>query len=245
MGIDVSLCMITYNKLPFLQRTIDAVINSLDESLHFEFIIFNNGSDDGTEEYLSMFSHVCPKNVECKILTGDKNYGLNAYGMIVPLATGDIIVTVDDDIFEIEPPGWEGRFKRVLTSRFGGRKFGYVSTDTINDDGGRWEGSPLGHASIDGMMIEIGNAGGWFAATTREVIDAVGGFHTGKGLMHLEDADFQSRVAGKGLLVGTLLDTRVFHARSPRFYTELGREGTYREKSALARLEGLTLEPLA
>jgi len=245
--IDVSVCMVTYNKLPFLKKAIVAFLDSVSDLKKYEFLIFDNGSDDGTHEYLSMFAHACPENVRCKIVTGDRNYGLNAYGMIIPEASGEIVVTMDDDIFEIRPTGWEDRFKTVLYSTFGKdkRRFGYVSTDTINDDGGRPLESSLGTAEVDGLEIDIGPAGGWFAATTREVIDFVGGFHTGMGPMHLEDLDFQNRVWSRGLLVGTLLNTKVLHARSPKYYTELDREDTYREKSRLARLEGITLEPLA
>lgn len=245
MSVDVSLCMITYNKLPFLKKSIPAILDSLDESKSFEFLIFDNGSNDGTKEYLLMFSHVCPENVKCHITFGDENIGLNAYGMIVPHSTGKIVVTVDDDIFEIAPLGWEDRFAKILFSKFGGKRFGYVSTDTINEDGGRYDGTPLGIAKIDGLTVEVGPAGGWFTATTQEVLSIVGGFHTGQGAMHLEDADYQNRVWDNGLMCGTLLDTKVFHARAPRFYKELGVTDTYIEKARLAALEGITLEPIA
>jgi len=237
--------MVTYNKLPFLKRSIEAVLNSLDSEKLYEFIIFDNASDDGTAEWLSLLSHVCPENVKLEIVTGDQNYGLNAYGMIVPKTTAEIVVTVDDDIFDIAPPMWEELFERVLFNKFNGRQFGYVSTDTMNADGGRYNGSPIGYANLGELTVEIGPAGGWFAATTQDVIEDVGGFHTGKGAMHLEDLDFQTRVWNKGFLVGTLMNISVLHARSPRYYKELGREDTYIEKMRLASLEGITLEPIA
>lgn len=237
--------MITYNKLPFLKKSIAAILGSVDESKEIELIIYNNGSTDGTMEYLSVLLHACPTNIKCRVFSGKENIGLNAYGRIVPYATGEIIVTVDDDVFEITPPGWEDRFRKILFTNFDGRRFGYVSTDTINEDGGRMLGCELGYASVDGLTVEVGPAGGWFAATTQEVSRLVGGFHSGKGKMHLEDLDYQSRVWSKGLLVGTLLDTQVFHARSPEIYKRFGREETYKEKIRLAAIEGITLEPLA
>jgi len=237
--------MITYNKYPFLRRTIAAILDSVDESKDTELLIYNNGSTDYTTKYLPMLEHACPEYIKCKVFYGDENIGLNAYGVIVPEATGDIIVTIDDDIFDIQPRGWEKIFRKALHTRFDGRRFGYVSTDTMNKDGGRLPDQAIGLASIGGLNIEVGPAGGWFAATTREVVDLVGGFHTGKGKMHLEDLDFQRRVWEKGLLVGTVLNIEVFHARSPEVYKRFGREDTYLEKMRLAQLEGITLEPLA
>lgn len=242
--IDVSICMVTYNKLPFLKKALQAILNSLDTEVQFELLVYNNGSDDGTAEHLSLLAHALPENILYKVWDGEENIGLNAYGLLVPHATGKIVVTTDDDIFHIGPPGWEARFSKVLTSRFGGRVFGYVSTDTTNEDGGRMKDSALGTAEIDGLTIEVGAAGGWFAATTQEVLAEVGGFHTGKGAMFLEDSDFQKRAWDRGYLCGTLLDTQVFHARAPKYYRELGCIDTYIEKDRLAKLEGFSLEPL-
>jgi len=241
---DVSICMITFNKLPFLQKTFDAICGSLDDDLSYEFFVWNNGSDDGTRLYLDLFKHACPANVLYKVWHNEENIGLNAYGMIVPEATGKIIVTADDDIFEIMPPGWEYRFEKVLYNKFSGRRFGYLGTDTINEDGGRAVGGVIGIANLDDLVIEVGPVGGWFTATTKYAMDAAGGFHTSKEPMHLEDADIQKRMWESGYLCGTLLNTKVLHARAPHYYTELGRESTYIEKMRLAREVGISLEPI-
>lgn len=238
----ISICMITYNKLPFLKRSLAAIADSVVGDWDVEIIVLDNGSTDGTSQHLEIFAHICPVNIKYTHVREERNVGLNGYGLIVPMATGDIIVTADDDVFEVAPPGWEERFRRVLYSTFGGRRFGYVSTDTLNEDGGRLSGGALGIARIDDLEIEVGIAGGWFAATTRDVVDCVGGFHLGMPRMHLEDADFQGRVWNSGYLVGTLLNTKVFHARAPSYYTELGCENTYHEKEKWAMEVGISIE---
>lgn len=243
--IHTSVCMITYNKLPFLKRSLPAIIESIDPSKEVELLVLNNGSDDGTEDYLRAVAHIMPDNVRYRSFNSRWNIGLNAYSIVTSAASGNIIVTADDDIFEIIPDGWEGRFEKVLHGTFGGRRFGYVSTDTINDDGGRMPDSAIGLAKNGDIEIEVGPAGGWFAATTKEIMNKVGGFHIDKPAMYLEDADYQRRVWNEGYLVGTLLNTKVFHARAPRFYKELGVENTYREKERLAKEVGIILEPLA
>ena len=100
----------------------------------------------------------------------------------------------------------------------------------------------VGRAAVDGLEVEVGPAGGWLAATTQHAIERVGGFHTGRPAMYLEDADYQTRCWAAGYLVGTLLNTKVIHARSPRFYVELGCEETYREKAKMAMEVGINLE---
>ena len=241
-----SICMITYNKLPFLVRSLKAITGSVSGDVEVELIVLDNGCTDGTTEYLEAFSNICPATVDFKWRRQARNVGLNGYGLIVPEATGKVIVTADDDIFEVCPPGWERRFGHVLFNKFGGRTFGYVGTDTINDDGGRApEEASLGFARLGDLEIEVGPAGGWFTATTKEVISRVGGFHTNEPRMHLEDADFQGRAWAAGYLVGTLLNTRVLHARSPHYYVELGCENTYLEKSEMAKEVGIRLERIA
>lgn len=239
--IDISICLITYNKLPFLSKSINALVESIDSSFKVQFLTWDNGSTDGTGPYLSSIK--MPDNVIHEHHSSHMNVGLNAYGLLARSATGKIIVTMDDDIFKIEPRGWEHRFIKVLESTFGGKRFGYVGTDTINSDGGRNYNS-WGVATIDDLRVEIGLVGGWFSATTIDVYNAVGGFHIGKPEMYLEDADYQNRVWQNGYLCGTLLNSKVLHARSPSYYEELGCIDTYKEKARLASEIGLRLEPL-
>jgi GT2 family glycosyltransferase len=239
--IDISVCLITYNKLPFLKRSINSFVQSIDSAFKVQFLTWDNGSTDGTGKYLKSIS--MPDNVEHEHHWSNINVGLNAYGLLAKHATGKIIVTMDDDIFKIEPAGWERRFVKVFESTFNGKRFGYVGTDTINKDGGR-DYNSWGLAVIDDLRIDVGLVGGWFTATTPSVYNEVGGFHIGKPEMHLEDADYQNRVWQKGYLCGTLLNTRVLHARSPSYYEELGCVETYREKARLATRAGIILEPL-
>lgn len=236
----ISVCMVTYNKKPFLERSIPAIFSSLDPSRSFEFFVWNNASTDGTAEYLNTV--VAPDNVRYMSFDGKRNIGLNAYSYLAKFSTGDIVVTVDDDIFSVTP-GWEEMLEIVFATKFDGRVFGYVGTDTVNADGGRIY-EKVGVANVGELEIEIGPVGGWFAATTQHVMEKVGGFHVGMPELHLEDLDYQQRVWNNGYLCGTLTNVQVYHARSPRFYKELGCEDTYIEKQRLAAKSGIRLEPL-
>ena len=97
--MDISVCLITYNKLPFLKRSINSFVQSVDSAFKVQFLTWDNGSTDGTDEYLGSIS--VPDNVVHEHYSSDVNVGLNAYGLLAKHATGKIIVTMDDDIFKI------------------------------------------------------------------------------------------------------------------------------------------------
>ena len=236
----ISICMVTYNKKPFLERSLPAILQSRSRKRDLEVLVWNNGSTDGTKEYLDTF--IPPKNVRYAVWHNERNIGLNAYSYLANEAAGDIIVTADDDVFSVTP-GWEEMFEIVFATRFDGRVFGYVGSDTTNPDGGRLY-EKIGVANVGELEIEIGPVGGWFAATTQHVIEVTGGFHVGMPAMHLEDLDYQQRVWQHGYLCGTLLNVEVYHACAPDFYKELGCEDTYREKVRLAAEVGIKLGPL-
>lgn len=238
MTIKISICMITYNKAPFLSRSVPAILESFDNWDEVEFLLLDNGCTDDTKNVIATLSEKYPINV----FKTRGNVGLNGYSMLVEQSSGDIIVTVDDDIFYLSR-GWQECFTKALNSNFAGRKFGYVGADTINKDGGRVY-DVSGYASIGDMTIEIGTVGGWFAATKRSVLEEIGGFHDGMPELYLEDADFQRRAWRYGYLCGTIVDVKVYHARAPRHYIELACEDTYMEKVRLASEVGIELEPL-
>jgi glycosyltransferase involved in cell wall biosynthesis len=236
---EISICMITYNKSPFLLRSIPAIWNSITHNGRVEFLVLDNGSSDDTSDVLKSLSVKYPISVAHI----DDNVGLNGYGILTRYASGDMIITADDDIFFVSR-GWEDLFVRSLAVEYNGRKFGYVGSHPINAEGGRmnevWADVHLGD-----LHIEIAPTGGWFTMTTADVMKMVGGFHTGQPKMYLEDADYQSRVWAYGLACGILMNVQVHHACSPQWYTDLDRVSTYNAKVKLAREVGINLETIA
>jgi len=235
---DISVCMITYNKSNFLPLSIPAISDSISMGDRVEFIVLDNGSTDGTSDVLWDLS----RNYNIKTHRVDTHLGLNAYSVATSMATGKVIITADDDIFYVSP-GWEDMFMGALFTPFNGKFFGYVGADTVNTDGGRVY-HKFALAEKGDIKIEVGPVGGWFTATTRTVMSEVGGFHSGMPLMYLEDADYQSRVAGAGFLYGTILNVRVYHARGPKFFKLLSCMDTYNERISLADEVGIKLEPV-
>lgn len=89
-----SIVITTYNRLPFLKRAIDS---ALSQTLPCEVIVADNGSDDGTPEYVQNLIETVGNN--CLIYhRNSANLGHSAAinaGVLV--ATGDWIKPVDDD----------------------------------------------------------------------------------------------------------------------------------------------------
>lgn len=233
----VSVLMITHNKQRFLNRSIPAIYESFDSEIEHEFLLLDNGSTDGTEYTVR---RMMDGGMRLIYYRSEENLGLNGYSLLYESSSGGIIVTVDDDIFYVSPY-WEKIFSRILNAKFDGSSFGYVGSLPINKDGGmadvKW-----GAASIDGIDIIVCPVGGWFAATKRDILNEIGGFHNGREEMYLEDADIQRRAWDNGYICGIAKPVNVFHARSPNYYKSLGCIQTYLRRMELARRVGIELE---
>ena len=68
----VSVVMPTYNRIGLLPRAIDSILNQTYDN--FEFIIVDDGSNDGTKELLKTYAQSDPR---IKILTNEKNMGIS------------------------------------------------------------------------------------------------------------------------------------------------------------------------
>jgi len=226
-----TLLMITHNKEKFLDLSIPAIYSSFDDSFNHEFIVMNNGSTDGTQAVLERLSARYPIHV----ISNSENVGLNGYSVAYKASSGDIIVTVDDDIFWVSRY-WERVFGTVLNSDFDGSKFAYVGSSTVNRDGGMID-SMWGAASVSGIDIILSPVGGWFAAIKRDILDSIGGFHEGKSLFHLEDADIQRRAWTVGYLCGICSPISVFHARGEGYFKALGHSASYKEREKILAAE--------
>lgn len=88
----VSIIVLNYNGLKYLKNTIPILLSLNYES--YEVLVVDNGSSDGSEEYLSLL-----KNKKLKILFNRQNLGYSAGNNIgIKNATGEYIFSIDDDI---------------------------------------------------------------------------------------------------------------------------------------------------
>lgn len=92
--MDTKACSIivsTFNRLLYLKKCISALLNL--DFRNFEIIIVNDGSNDGTKEYLDRL-----KNKKIKIIHHSNNLGLSyARNSGIKIAKHNIIAFIDDD----------------------------------------------------------------------------------------------------------------------------------------------------
>lgn len=108
----ISVIVPTYNRLALLQRTLDSLFRQ--DYPDFEIIVVNDGSTDGTHEYLS--GAAVPGNFkylhhENRGLAATRKRGLEH-------ARGDIIAFTDDDC--VVPPNWLTKIAARLTGTVAG-----------------------------------------------------------------------------------------------------------------------------
>jgi glycosyltransferase involved in cell wall biosynthesis len=88
----VSLCILTYNRKDILCKLLDDIseIKEIEE-----VIVVDNASTDGTSDlFAGVYKWV-------NYIRNNKNIGVGARNTALRKAVGDVIITIDDDIFEL------------------------------------------------------------------------------------------------------------------------------------------------
>ncbi len=99
--IRASLVVPTADNLPFLRLCVESVLVHTDEE-DYELVVVDNGSIDGTAEYLSELS---THNTRVRVIANPTNRGFPAaVNQGFEAATGSVLVALNDDT--IVPPGW-------------------------------------------------------------------------------------------------------------------------------------------
>jgi GT2 family glycosyltransferase len=96
-----SIVIVAYNNLVFTRLCLESVLANT-EHPHYEIIVVDNGSNDGTPAYLRDLSQ---QNGHVRVLFNDCNRGFaaaNNQGLAI--ATGDVLVLLNNDT--VVPSGW-------------------------------------------------------------------------------------------------------------------------------------------
>lgn len=117
----VSVIMATYNRKDIISDSIDSVLNQ--SFKQFELIIIDDGSDDGTEEFIKDKYANCDKIKYLKInhsgLSHARNYGLNK-------SEGNIIAYLDSD------NQWYPKFLEVMLKKLENSHCAYCGINVEN-----------------------------------------------------------------------------------------------------------------
>lgn len=188
--------MVTYNRLNLTQQTLTSLFETT--TFPFELVIVDNGSTDGTVDFLKKYL-LEQKNTQYfqnyQIKKNPENLGI-AVGrnQALSLATSPWLCTIDNDV--LLPSGWLGQCVDILThnKNYGmiGVNFEPVSFPLVSDGIRTWQKKPQGNLGTACMVFN------------RSLHQLLGYFNTEYGLYGEEDADWGIRGRLVGLQLGYL-----------------------------------------
>ncbi len=215
----IVIVVLTYDRLDLLRQCVEKVLLRTSEQTR-EILIWNNGSTDGTREYLDAVD-----DPRFTIVHHPENIGLNAYALACPMTSSAYILEMDDDIVEA-PQDWDA----VLLSAFKRLpEIGYLQAKLADD--GFSPGADLFYRqnahlysldTVNGVRVWRGGpVGGGCTITSRELHDRVGGFRQHKKLAFWrEDQAYIQDIRKLGFTTGILDELTVFHAGGPHYSPE-------------------------
>ena len=192
-----SIIIVTHNQIAYTQQCINSILMRTDEP--FELILVDNGSDDGTVEYLETIPNATLiRNPDNRGFPAAVNQGLER-------ARGDYFLLLNNDC--IVTTGWLNRLLRVFESHSDVGLAGPVSNnisgpqqiaatyETLeNLDGFAWD---WGKANA-GIIENEDRLVGFCLMIRRGVVEEIGTFDERFGIGCFEDDDFCRRAVAAG-----------------------------------------------
>jgi len=221
-----SIIILTHNQLEYTKKCVDSIFEHTGEP--FELIAVDNGSTDGTAEYLESEARSHRAGVRIKIIKNKENFGFavgNNQGMAE--AKGDYIILMNNDV--VVTPGWLERLaacaERSPRAGIVGPMSNYVSGPQLAKGVAYDTTSLAGLNKFSQLFAEryVGQAKpfwrvvGFCMLIKRAVIEKIGGLDGRFGLGNFEDDDFSLRAALAGFESWIAEDCFVHHFGSRTF----------------------------
>jgi GT2 family glycosyltransferase/tetratricopeptide (TPR) repeat protein/2-polyprenyl-3-methyl-5-hydroxy-6-metoxy-1,4-benzoquinol methylase len=205
-----SIIIPTWNQLPYTQRCLESIRTHT--HLPYELIFVDNGSTDGTREWLASLSGV-------HVIANETNLGFpKACNQGLSAARGENLLLLNNDT--VVTPGW---LRRMLEHLHGAEDVGLVGPLTNYAVGDQRIDPPYRDlAQLDGFAWELGRRQrgksfatgmlvGFCLLTRREVLDRIGLLDEEFGLGTFEDTDLSFRVTKAGYRLLVCQDAFVHH----------------------------------
>jgi GT2 family glycosyltransferase/pyruvate-formate lyase-activating enzyme len=217
----VSIIILTFNQLEHTKRCLVSVEEYTPEP--HELIIVDNGSTDGTPDYLREYAN--DRN-NVRVILNRENLGFAAgNNQGLALAKGNYLLLLNNDTVVTE--GWLARmlsvFKRYPEVGIVGPVSNYVSGPQQVKGASYSNLKKMHHfanqwsAAHTGQTMEFYRVVGFCLLAKREVVDQIGGLDEQFGSGNFEDDDFCFRAAACGYKARIAQDAFVHHAGSQTF----------------------------
>lgn len=216
-----SIIILTHNQLIITQQCLESIRKHTQEN--YELILVDNGSTDGTFEYLQ-------NQADIRTVCNPANLGFaKGCNQGLEIATGDSMLFLNNDTVVTE--NWLGNMLRLLYSD---PKIGMVGPLSNNVSG--HQNIPVNYQDLSGLDNFAqqhcqGNAGcskrifrlvGFCLLVKKEVLDDIGVFDEQFGLGNWEDDDLCLRAVNRDYHLRIALDSFVHHIGQVTFNSAEG-----------------------
>jgi len=202
----VSVVAATYNRVKLLQKLLTALESQTYPKNAFEVFIIDDGSTDGTREFLTQFSS--QTDLQFKAIFQENGGPASARNRGIEACSGALVVLTDDDCIPV--PEWIASYVEF-----------FRANPNIVGSGGpieRVEDTIMGQYVDECGILRHPVRGGQIdylvtanAAYRTEVLRSVGGFDQTFKWPGGEDPDLSYRVRAEGGLLQTCEDAKVAH----------------------------------
>lgn len=238
----IAVVVLTHDRVHLLRQCVENVL-ARTSTLTSEIVIWNNGSIDGTREYLDSLD-----DPRIRVFHHQTNIGQNAYAEAFKLTKAPYMLELDDDMIDA-PDEWD---RSLLEAYERLPQIGFLAANLVDnphDQASRVMYHERAHlyetAVVNGVTLLTGPVGGGCAITSRELHDRVGGFRQDKKrVFWLEDEAYVRDIGRLGFGAAYLKDVRLLHAGGGYYAQESSAKHEYwstyfrrrARKSALKRL---------
>jgi GT2 family glycosyltransferase len=217
----VSVIVVTFGGLPLTRRCLESLLEG-ETWPRLEVLVVDNGSADGTPEYLRSLAAADPR---VRVFLQDRNLGFPAANNVgLAEARGEIVLLLNNDT--VAPPGMIGRLVRPLQRD---PRLGLVCA-TTNFCGNEARVEP-GYEDLAGLprfaaararrhsgqLLDLRVAAMYCVALRREICEEVGLLDEAFGIGMFEDDDYSLRVLQAGWRVACAEDAYVHHVGQGSF----------------------------
>ncbi len=217
-SVEYSFVVLTWNRLEFTKRCMAALIEQCSSLVdNYEIIVADNGSTDGTLEYLKSLDNI-------RLIDVGENKGLNTYKKLYNTAKGKYIIELDDDVIEL-PDNFAPVFRQYMECY---RDYGALSLDVIRNEyteGAKPDDSSYVIDSREGLCVQHGPAGGWCLCIRHDDFNVIKFLFnmTNLSMKNGEDGTItrlMSHLMSKKC--GVIKDVKCLHACGPHYAVEFG-----------------------